>query len=255
VTSLSRELLVFAGDYWLTALAVFGRVAGILVLLPGVGGQSVPRRLLAALAFLLALALAPQLLGAQAVDQTTLARFALSESVVGLLLGVWIRCVLFAVLIAGAIAAQQMGLQLAVGQPVDGENEAPASRFLTLAATAVFLAADVHLILIGALADSYRLIPFGSWPLASLVAPDFIEAIGRSFVIALQIAGPFIVAGVVYNLVLGMINRAMPQLMVVLIGAPALSLGMLVLFALVLPAMLGGWLDGIARLLPPVFRQ
>jgi len=252
MTGLMRELLPFALEYWGATLAVFGRVAGVLVLLPGVGAQSVPRRLLAALAFVLAMALAPQLMGQRVPDQVFLGRLILSESVVGLIFGVWIRCVLFAIRTAGALAAQQMGLQLFIGQPMDGENESPGARLLTLGATALFLAANFHLMLIAAFAASYELVPFGAWPSAALIAPDLITAVARSFVVALQVAGPFLVAGLLFNLALGMVNRAMPQLMVVLVGAPALALGMLVLFALALPAMLTGWVDEFGRLLPPL---
>jgi flagellar biosynthetic protein FliR len=57
-----------------------------------------------------------------------------------------------------------------------------------------------------------------------------------------MIAMPFVIASLLYNVALGVINRAMPQLMVSLVGAPALSLGGLVLLALVSPLALSIWL-------------
>ncbi len=44
-----------------------------------------------------------------------------------------------------------------------------------------------------------------------------------------------------YNLTLGIINRAMPQLMVVFVGAPAITAAGLVLLMLLAPVMLGLW--------------
>jgi flagellar biosynthetic protein FliR len=51
-----------------------------------------------------------------------------------------------------------------------------------------------------------------------------------------------LIASLVYNVVLGVINRAMPQLMVSFVGAPALTAGGLLLFFLAAPIMLAIWL-------------
>ena len=51
----------------------------------------------------------------------------------------------------------------------------------------------------------------------------------------------FVVAALLYNLALGAINRAMPQLMVSFVGAPALTLGGLALLALSAPVILTVW--------------
>ncbi|MEL6282489.1 MAG: flagellar biosynthetic protein FliR, partial [Pseudomonadota bacterium] len=46
----------------------------------------------------------------------------------------------------------------------------------------------------------------------------------------------------VYNLLLGAVNRAMPQLMVALVGMPALSLGGMILILLSGPVLLQVWM-------------
>ncbi len=56
-------------------------------------------------------------------------------------------------------------------------------------------------------------------------------------------AVPFLAASVIYNIALGVINRAMPQLMVIFVGAPALTLGGLVLLAIAAPLLLKLWID------------
>ncbi|MFA5539020.1 MAG: flagellar biosynthetic protein FliR, partial [Gemmobacter sp.] len=45
---------------------------------------------------------------------------------------------------------------------------------------------------------------------------------------------------------LGVINRAMPQLMVAFIGAPALTAGGLILLAVLAPVMLTIWMQALA---------
>ena len=53
------------------------------------------------------------------------------------------------------------------------------------------------------------------------------------------------VASFIYNLTLGVINRAMPQLMVAFVGAPFTTLGGLVLLLLATPIMLHHWLGAL----------
>jgi flagellar biosynthetic protein FliR len=58
-----------------------------------------------------------------------------------------------------------------------------------------------------------------------------------------------VIASLLYNLALGAINRAMPQLMVSFVGAPALTLGGLALLALAAPILLSFWSDAVERAL------
>ena len=56
----------------------------------------------------------------------------------------------------------------------------------------------------------------------------------------------------IYNLALGIINRAMPQLMVAMVGAPAITGGALALLMLAAPVILPLWLGLLqARLADP----
>ncbi len=69
-----------------------------------------------------------------------------------------------------------------------------------------------------------------------LASPDLarwgLAQVSRSFALAFSLAAPFVIAGLLYNVALGVINRAMPQLMVAMVGAPAITLGGIALFAL-----------------------
>jgi flagellar biosynthesis protein FliR len=66
--------------------------------------------------------------------------------------------------------------------------------------------------------------------------------IAKAFSLAFVLAAPFTIAAFLYNVALGVINRAMPTLMVSFIGAPALAGGGLILIALAAPLMLAVWL-------------
>jgi len=66
--------------------------------------------------------------------------------------------------------------------------------------------------------------------------------VGRVFSLAFSLAAPFLIASVLYNLALGVINKAMPQLMVAFVGAPAITLGGLVILLLTTPFILPAWM-------------
>ena len=61
------------------------------------------------------------------------------------------------------------------------------------------------------------------------------------------------IAGLIYNVALGAINRAMPQLMVSMIGAPAQTLGGLALLMIALPTGLMVWNDAFDAFLSNPF--
>jgi flagellar biosynthetic protein FliR len=71
----------------------------------------------------------------------------------------------------------------------------------------------------------------------------------RGFALAVQIAAPFIVFGMLFNLGLGVLSRLMPQLQVFFLAMPAtILLGMLVLLAVV-GVMMGVFLGDLGRFL------
>lgn len=58
---------------------------------------------------------------------------------------------------------------------------------------------------------------------------------------------------ILYNLALGVINKAMPQLMVAFVGAPLITLGGLFLLFLVAPLMLSVWLSALDQFMSSPF--
>jgi flagellar biosynthetic protein FliR len=52
---------------------------------------------------------------------------------------------------------------------------------------------------------------------------------------------------------MGVINRAMPQLMVSFVGAPAITFGGLLLLALITPLLLEIWNDALTQVLSAPF--
>ena len=91
------------------------------------------------------------------------------------------------------------------------------------------------------LAQSYQPIPLGLIPMPTDLTPVGVAHISAAFRIGFTLAIPFVLASLGYNIALGAINRAMPSLMVAFIGAPAITLGGLLMLAFAGPAILAFW--------------
>lgn len=235
---------------WLHAL-VFFRVAPMIALFPGFGERTVPVRIKLGLALALtsvtAPALAPEL--APLLDtRSGLAGLILTETAIGAMLGIGIRLFVLALQTAGSIAAQSTSLAQILG----GASVTPMpaiGHLLVTGALALAMILGLHLRLAEFAIESYRLFPPSRLPGAAGVADWGSGRVAHSFALAFALSAPFLIASMLYNLTLGVINRAMPQLMVVFVGAPAITAAGLFLLFLLAPAIIGIWASGLSRFL------
>ncbi len=246
-----EALIAFLQDMlWLHAL-VFFRVAPMVALFPGFGEDTVPVRIKLGLALALSAITAPALapeLGALARPGPAIAGLIMIETAIGLMLGLGIRLFVLALQTAGAIAAQSTSLSQILG----GASVTPMpaiGHLLMSGALALAMILGLHLRLAEFAIESYRLFPPGLAPVAAGVAEWGIARVAHAFGLAFTLAAPFVIASMLYNLTLGVINRAMPQLMVVFVGAPAITAAGLVLLFLLAPTMIGIWATGLGGFL------
>lgn len=249
-TLLLAELLAQAQPFLRAAFLIFLRVGGVMALLPAFGEQSVPLRvrLLLGLGFTLVVLFAAP----PGVPERLLPAHFLGEVGIGLFIGLMIRSFVLALQTAGAIIAQSISLSQLFGG-TDGMPQPAVGNLLVLAGLAVSVHLGLHVKISALLIASYTALPPGQLPDAEMLRGWGVSGVAQSFALAFAIAMPFMLGGLVYNVALGAINRAMPQLMVAFIGAPALTLGGLVLLALALPSGLALWLAGFERFLAGPF--
>ena len=69
------------------------------------------------------------------------------------------------------------------------------------------------------------------------------RAFATAFKIGMQLAAPFLVFGLVFNIGLGVLARLMPAMQVYFVGVPLSILAGFLIFALVIAAMMGTYLD------------
>jgi len=235
---------------WLHAL-VFFRVAPMIALFPGFGERTVPVRVKLGLALALTAITGPALapvLGPLLAAGPGPARLILTETAIGLLLGLGILLFVLALQTAGSIAAQSTSLAQILG----GASITPMpaiGHLLVTGAVALAMILGLHLRLAEFVIESYRLFPPARLPGAAGVAAWGTGRVAHAFALAFTLAAPFVIASMLYNLTLGVINRAMPQLMVVFVGAPAITAAGLVLLFLLAPAIIGLWADGLRAFL------
>jgi flagellar biosynthetic protein FliR len=225
---------------------VFARISALVFFLPGLGEKAVSPRIRLGAAFAIAFVVTPIVLATNPVaPQTIVATFQMiaAEAIAGAIIGFGIRVVIFAIEIAGSIAAQHLSLSQLFSAGIDDFPEPPITTLLVMAAIALAIATGLHFKAVGALAFSYEVMPFGVFPGASEAGEWAAERAGFAFSAALSLALPFVVLGFIYNLAIGAANRAMPQLMVAFVGAPAITLAGLILLALAAPLLLGVWLN------------
>ena len=227
------------------ATLVFLRVGAVMATLPAFGEQSVPARIRLVLALVFSAAIAPIALPiSQGIG---LEQGFGPEVAIGLVLGLFVRFFILALMMAGTIAANATSLSQLF--PSGSEPQPSISHLLVMAGLALAVQSDLHLRILSYLIMSYDMLPVGRWPNSGLIAEWGIAQVSRSFSLAFMIAMPFVLASLLYNVALGVINRAMPQLMVTFIGAPALSLGGLILLAMVTPVALVVWLNALNHFL------
>jgi flagellar biosynthetic protein FliR len=216
------------------AFAVFLRVGGLMLLLPGLGDRSIPARVRLLAAFALTAAVAPAVPAAGAVDSALI----LSEGAVGLALGAALRFAAQALIMAGMMAAQLTSLSQLFGTQ---EPSSAIGNLLNWAGLCLLMAAGLPLMVVEMLVRSYDMVPMGAvMPGADAVAWG-VGRLAGAFGLALALAAPFALAALLYNLALGVVNRAMPQLMVALVGAPAITFAAGVVLLLAAPVILTVW--------------
>jgi flagellar biosynthetic protein FliR len=217
---------------------VMVRFAPLVMVMPVLGEQSIPRRIRVSFAFLLSIVIyntvGDQIIGLPA-QVFPLAAIIVTEFMTGLVIGLMARMLMASTHVAGTVIAFQTGLASAQQfDPNQGGQSAIVSSFMTIIAITLIVVTDLHHLMILGLANSYTTFPMGQ----SLPYDDFasiaIYYVVQTFTLGIQLSAPFIIYALMYNIGLGLIARMMPQLQVFFIGMPAnVFLGFTLLMVLI----------------------
>src|SRR2546429_8373788 len=230
-----------------TFMLVFARVGAMVMLMPGFGESNIPVRIKLAIALLLTLIILPLHRAAYQVDLTSMSSLGvlmMHEIVIGIVLGATARVALSALSVAGSVIAQQLGLGFVTAvDPTQGQQGLLIGNFLTILGVTLLFATDSHHLVIAALNDSYSIFSPGQLMPSGDIAALATRAFAAAFKIGMQLSAPFLVFGLVFNIGLGVLARLMPQMQVYFVGVPLSILAGFLVFALVITAMMGTFLN------------
>jgi flagellar biosynthetic protein FliR len=170
----------------------------------------------------------------------------IGEVVIGLAIGFVLQMGLAAALLAGEAISNTMGLGFAaMVDPMSGASSTVVGQFLSMLATALFLAADGHLLLIQIIVDSYRALPPGNAYPSFAAIGGLLRFASLMFAAGLTIALPVGFVLVLVQMIMGVIGRSAPAMNLFAVGLPATLLAGVVLLGMATPAMA----ESIARFL------
>ncbi len=196
-------------------LMVFLRASALLTVFPLLSARNFPVQLRLALGMLLAALVSPTLPPAHlgALSLTGLVGRMAGEVLAGLALGFASRIVFYALDMAGALIANEMGLNLPAGvNPfADAQNVAPGLILYYLAAM-IFLSLDLHHWLLLGFQRSYTVLPVGGAGMSEALVVDLIRRTNETFGLAIRLAAPFIGVSFIVTTVFSVLGRAVSQM-------------------------------------------
>jgi flagellar biosynthetic protein FliR len=236
-------------------MLIFARIGSAMLLLPGFGEAYVPARIRLVFALLMSLALMPMLADRIPVLPADLDRFVAliaTEIGIGLFFGSLCRIVAMAVMSAGSIVAMQTGIANALSSnPATAEQTAVSSNFVMAVALVLIFSTGLDHTTLRAMVGTYAVMPPGQLPPLGDFANFISRTVADSFALSLQMTAPFLVYGVVFAAMLGVLARLMPMLQVFFVAMPMQLIGGLGILAITISAMMIWFLDSYERQLAP----
>ncbi len=214
---------LYVGQF-LVFMMLFVRITAVIVVAPVLGHQSVPVQIKVALGIFLAFVMYPIAAGKAPVinaDLISLGVMVLREVAVGLTIGFATSLVFVGVRFAGELISVDSGLSIAsLFDPEMNSQSSVISEFLYLIMLMVFLLVNGHHFVLEALYLSYAAVPIGDFAFNGTAAQLLIKLSGFTFIVAMKLAAPVMVAMFLVNVALSILSRVMPQMNIFTLAFP-----------------------------------
>ncbi len=218
----------------LVFLFVLTRVAGLALMAPLFGFRTATWQVRGLLALAIALLVTPvsdwQPLCSLLDDPWEVLSAICREAVLGLVLGTAIVLLVSAIQAAGRLIGQMSGMSLAEAVDPSGGATSGFGKLFELTAIATFLLTGGHRQVMAALLDTFQWMPPGRAGFHAGLVATLQEVTAHSFELALRACAPVLLALLLSALVMGVLNRLIPQINTLSVG---FSLNMIVAMALV----------------------
>jgi flagellar biosynthetic protein FliR len=213
-------------EIYLNPLLVFVltlcRVGAMITAAPVIGAASAPMRVRALLAIGVSAVITVVFWSTRVPEPANLLQLlvlAAKEAAWGLALGLGVA-ILFAGLHAtGQLLGEMSGMQLADAIDPSFNMSTPLfGQLLNLTALAAFVLIGGHRQVMAALLDSFAAMPPGSALFSEGLTTALIDVTAQSFHLGVRAAAPVLTAVLLATLILGFVNRTLPQLNVMAVG-------------------------------------
>lgn len=231
---------------------IFARIGAMIMLLPGIGDDSVPPRIRLSFAFLMTLMLMPIVAPSLPVPGTVsgVGGAVIKEVLIGLMIGGILRLFLTALATAGEIVSLQTTLSFAqTAAPGAAAPSTTLGTFLSLIGVTLIMTTDLHHMFLAAMVRSYTLFPFTRDVPVTDAGQLAVRTVSESFKLGLQLSAPVVVFAIIFNIATGLVGRVMPQFQIFFVAAPLTVMFGLSIFALSLGLVGMVWVDGYRVLL------
>jgi flagellar biosynthetic protein FliR len=219
-------------------ILMFIRVSSLLMASPIFGRRTLPSMLKIGMCIMVTYAVFSADPAALAVQYSGAIEFGLlcvKELLFGLVLG-YVTTLFFSVVqTAGQIMDMQMGFGMVNVFDVNSNISVPVSGNLFNAILlVVFFGVNGHLQLIRILLATFSHIPVGQVALNPMIGLTALQVFALSFVLVVSVAMPLIASGLLGEVALGFIVRAIPQMNIFVVGIPLkIVLGLMMLLIMI----------------------
>jgi len=246
----SADISEWVGRLWWPSL----RIGGFVAAAPIASESSIPKRVKVVLSLSLAVMLAPLAPSPAALSIFSAAGLltAFQEILIGVAIGMVVQLAFEALVFAGQSISMTMGLGFAtVVDPQHGANVTVVGQIFMIMGILSYLAINGHLVLLGALANSFQTLPIGGEHVDRAFLTSVAVWGGRIFETGLLVALPAVIALIIVNMALGVVTRAAPQLNLFGIG---FTITMICGFFVLLVGI-DGIMSGISSLVDGALRE
>ncbi|HMO94564.1 MAG TPA: flagellar biosynthetic protein FliR [Tepidiformaceae bacterium] len=236
-------------EFTYSFLLILLRTSAMLVASPLLSHKGIPAYTKVGFAVFVALVLVPLQGGRMPMPPQSfgpLIEDAARETLFGLALGFVMNLVFIGLQMGSRIIGLQMGFGLGgVFDPITGTEFGAFEQFYSLLVTLVFFTINGHHLVVQTLAETLYAIPLGAFDPFALTPAGITSLIAGLTVTAVRLALPVMAALTLTDVGMGIVSRTVPQMQVLIVGAPLkIGVGILVLLA-ALPAtvsLMGGLL-------------
>ncbi|MGD0105123.1 MAG: flagellar biosynthetic protein FliR [Rhodopila sp.] len=228
---------------------ILARIGAAMALLPGLGEAVAPAGVRIGLALSITILLMPEL--QPMMPPVPAADLSMGLMIAGeVITGLWFGWVTRMIVLALPICAQFIGYLIGLSSVLQPDSELGAQsgalgKLFEMAAPVLLLVSGLYRLPLTALDGLFQLIPPGHMLPVADDTEIAIHAVATAFGLALQLASPFVVIGIVWHVAMGLVARIVSRMQIYFVSMPGQIMAGLALLMITGSAIILAWCDGV----------